>query len=185
MFVLLAGVSAYLYGVRRSPAERTRFLLTRGAFLVLLELTVIRLLWVPDPFYRFTLIQVIWAIGWSLIALALLSRAPRGVVFAVGALLVVGHNALDGVHAQRFGVLAPLWNVLHERARLEPATGHVVFISYPLLPWIGVVALSYALGPIAQFTPERRRAFCLRLGAALTLAFVVLRGSNLYGDPTP
>jgi len=185
VFVFCAGVAAYLYGEKRGAAERTRFLLSRGAFLVLLEVTLIRLLWIPDPFYRFTLLQVIWVIGWSMMALAALSHLPRGWLALVGGLLVVGHNAFDGVHAAHFGALAPLWNLLHERARLSLAPGHVVFVSYPLVPWLGVMALGYAFGPVIELSAEQRRALCFRLGIGLTLGFLALRGLNLYGDPTP
>ena len=185
VFVALAGTAAYLYGRRRTPAERTRFLLSRGAFLVLLELTVIRIMWVPDPFYRFTVLQVIWAIGWSMIVLAGLSHVPRSVVLGVGALLVVGHNAFDGVHAASFGALAPLWNVIHERAALHPLPGRTIFVSYPLVPWIGVMALGYAFGPVVELDAARRRGLCLRLGGALTLGFITLRALNVYGDPVP
>jgi uncharacterized membrane protein len=185
VFVLGAGVAAYLYGARHSVAQRTRFLLTRGAFLVLLELTLIRMLWIPDPLYHFTLLQVIWVLGWSMIALAGLSRAPRGMVAAVGALLVLGHNAFDGVHAERFGALAPLWNVLHERAMLTLAPGRSVLVSYPLVPWIGVMALGYALGPVIELAPERRRTLLVQWGAGLTLVFILLRAINRYGDPAP
>jgi uncharacterized membrane protein len=185
VFVALAGTAAYLYGRRRTPDERTRFLLTRGAFLVLLEVVVIRMGWIPDPFYRFTVLQVIWAIGWSMIVLAALCRAPRAVVLGVGALLVVGHNALDGVHATSLGALGPLWNILHERAALHPLPGRTVFVSYPLVPWIGVMALGYVFGPVVELAPAERRRLCLRLGGALTLGFVLLRALNVYGDPVP
>ncbi|HEV8550902.1 MAG TPA: heparan-alpha-glucosaminide N-acetyltransferase domain-containing protein [Polyangiaceae bacterium] len=185
VFVALAGTSAYLYGVRRSPKERSRFLLTRGLFLVALEVTVIRLLWIPDPLYHFTLLQVIWVIGWSFVVLAGLSRAPLGLVAAFGAILVLGHNALDGVHAKSFGALAPVWNVLHERARLTPAPGHAVYVSYPLVPWIGVMALGYAFGPVVRLPFAERRALSWKLGAALTLGFVLVRAVNGYGDPHP
>ena len=183
VFVLLAGTAAYLYGRTRTPAERSRFLLSRGLFLVVLELTVIRLMWVPDPFYHFTVLQVIWAIGWSMIVLAALCRAPRAVVIAVGAALVLGHNAFDGVHAKAFGAFGPLWSVLHERAALKPLPDRTFFVSYPLVPWIGVMALGYALGPVVEAPPERRRDFFLKLGGALTFAFFVLRSINHYGDP--
>jgi uncharacterized membrane protein len=183
VFVLLAGTAAYLYGRTRAPAERTRFLLSRGLFLVLLELTVIRLMWVPDPFYHFTVLQVIWAIGWSMIALAALCRAPRAVILAVGAALVLGHNAFDGVHAKAFGAFGPLWSVLHERAALKPLPDRTFFVSYPLVPWIGVMALGYALGPAVEAPAERRRDYFLKLGAVLTCAFFVLRAINHYGDP--
>jgi len=185
VFVLSAGIAAYLHGARQSPTAQLRFLLTRGAFLVLLELTVVRLLWVPEPFYRFTLLQVIWVLGWSMMALAVLSRAPRLVIVAVGVLPVVGHNMLDGVKAERFGALAALWNVLHEPAVLVLAPGHSVYVSYPLVPWVSVMALGYAFGPVFLLEPARRRRLCLGLGSALSLAFVALRACNGYGDPTP
>ena len=185
VFVLLAGTAAYLYGRTRSPGERTRFLLSRGLFLVVLELTVIRMMWVPDPFYHFTVLQVIWAIGWSLVVLAGLAYAPRPVIFGVGAVLVLGHNAFDGVHAREFGAFAPLWNVIHERAALKPWPDRTFFVSYPLVPWIGVMALGYAFGPIVERPPAWRRSFCLKLGLAFTLAFFVLRAVNHYGDPVP
>jgi len=185
VFVLLAGMAAYLYGAERSLHERSRFLVTRGLFLVLLEITLIRLLWFADPLYHFTLLQVIWVIGWSMVMLAAVSRLPRGAVFLFGAILVVGHNWLDGVHASSFGRLAPLWALVHERARFSPAPGHVVYVSYPLVPWVGVMALGYALGPLVQQPPERRQGSCLRLGLLLTLGFVLLRSLNCYGDPIP
>ncbi len=185
VFVLTAGVAAYLYGRKHSRSERTRFLLTRGLFLVMLEVTLIRLLWIPDPLYRFTLLQVIWVLGWSMVALAGLSLPPRSVVAAVGAALVHGHNALDGVRAASFGELAPLWNLLHERAVLSIAPGHSVFVSYPLVPWIGVMALGYALGPLFELPVERRRSLSVKLGVSLTLAFIALRALNGYGDPSP
>lgn len=184
-FVLLAGVAAYLYGKKHGTRARTRFLLTRGLFLVVLELTVVRILWIPDPFYHFTLLQVIWVLGWSMVVLAGLSRAPRAAIFLFGAVLVVGHNAVDGVKAESFGAWAPLWNLLHERGVLTLAPGRQVAVSYPLVPWVGVMALGYALGPVFGLKPRERRAWLVRLGVGAVTAFVLLRALNLYGDPTP
>jgi uncharacterized membrane protein len=185
VFVFLAGTAAHLYGVRRGAAERTRYLLSRGVFLVLLEITVLRLLWMPDLLYRFTLLQVIWAIGWSMLALAGLSLLPRWVCAGVGALLVGCHNALDNVHAAQLGSLGPLWSLLHERAILVPAPGHSVLVSYPLVPWIGVMALGYAFGPVVQRPQSQRGRICVGLGLSALVAFVLLRAANGYGDPTP
>lgn len=184
-FVLLAGTSAYLYGKKHGARARTRFLLTRGLLLVALELTVVRLLWIPDPFYHFTLLQVIWVLGWSMVALAALSRAPRAFIAAFGIVLVLGHNAFDSVKADSFGSWAPLWNLLHERATLTLAPGRLVAVSYPLVPWVGVMALGYALGPTFELEAWRRRASLVRLGAFACVAFVVLRALNVYGNPTP
>lgn len=185
VFVLLAGMAAYLYGSRKGDAARTHYLLSRGAFLVVLEVTVVRLLWVPDPFYHFTLIQVIWVLGWSMILLAGLSRLPRTVIWAFAVVTIGGHQLLDAVHAKELGAFAPFWNFLHERAQLVLAPGHKVYISYPLLPWPGVMALGYALGPLIQLESSERRRALLRVGAGLTLGFVLVRALNVYGDPHP
>jgi uncharacterized membrane protein len=184
-FVFFAGVAAHLHGRRRTPADNAHFLLTRGAFLVLLEITLIRVLWVPDPFYQFTLLQVIWAIGWSMVLLSTLTRLPRRAVLVFGALCVAGHNAFDHVHASQFGPFAPVWNLLHERAPLLLAPGHTVLVSYPLVPWVGVMALGYASGPLVELGLVQRRRLFLRIGGSLTLAFLVLRALNGYGDPHP
>lgn len=183
VFVFLAGASAWLHRSRHSPAESTRFLLGRGLFLVLLEVTVIRLCWIPDPTYSFTLVQVIWALGWSMAMLAFASRLPRGAVVALGAAIVLGHNLLDSVHAADLGVPPWLWAFVHERATIEPFPGKKVFFSYPVLPWFGVMALGYGFGAIVQRERAARVAWTRSAGLALTLLFFVARGLNGYGDP--
>jgi uncharacterized membrane protein len=185
VFIFLAGTAAYLYGRGRTPAERSRFLFTRGLWLVVLELTVIRLGWIPDPGYHITPLQVIWAIGWSMIALAALSRLPIPVLAGISALVVIGHDGLDGVHAATFGDLAWLWNVLHQSSELTLVPGHVLWVAYPLVPWIFVMALGFAFGTTVALPRDQRRALWLRTGAALVLAFFIVRGINLYGDPEP
>ena len=132
VFILAAGMAAYLYGAKHGAAERTRFLLTRGLFLVLLELTVIRLLWIPDPFYHFTLLQVIWVLGWSMIVLAALARAPAGC--GVGALRAWPNQSTAFTPTLR-GV-GSAWNLLHERAILTLA--RTLFSSPSARAWIGV-----------------------------------------------
>ena len=185
VFVFLAGVAAYLYGVRHGAAGTSRFLVLRGLWLVLLEITIVRLCWVPDPGYHFTVIQVIWALGWSMVALAGLSRLPLPAVGAVGATIVALHNLLDPIRSPMLGRFAPLWTFLHQQGMLRPAPGHMVFVSYPVLPWIGVMALGYTCGALYQRPADERRRWLWRLGLAATTAFVVLRAINRYGDPTP
>jgi uncharacterized membrane protein len=185
VFVLLAGTAAYLYGRSHTEGETRRFLLTRGLWMVFLELTVIRFGWVPDPFFRFTLIQVIWALGWSMIALAALSYLPLRAVVGIAVVMIAGHNLLDGVRGDLFGDWGWLWAVLHERRGLEPLPGRRVMISYPLIPWIGVMALGWGLGAIMVRPAAERQRWLLRLGVAATVAFFVLRGLNVYGDPAP
>jgi uncharacterized membrane protein len=185
MFVFLAGTSAYLYGRRHGREKVTSYLLTRGIWLVLLELTVVRLGWVPDIGYHFTVLQVIWAIGWSMIVLAALSRLPVLAVAAIGALIVAGHNMLDRFDHVDLGALQPLWVVLHARGMLEPLPNHQLFVSYPLLAWIGVIALGYVFGTLFDHPADERRRLTLRIGLATTIAFVVLRAINVYGDRAP
>ncbi|MFO0604185.1 MAG: heparan-alpha-glucosaminide N-acetyltransferase domain-containing protein [Polyangiales bacterium] len=183
VFVLLAGVSAYVGGASMRPAEASRLLLTRGLWLVVLELTVVRFGWLFNVDYRFSFVQVIWAIGWSMVALALLSRLGARACLALGAAMIAGHNLLDGVHADRLGGAGWLWHVLHQPGRLTPLEGHRVYVAYPLVPWVGVMAVGYGLGPWMERAPAERRQLILRAGAVLTAGFVSLRALNVYGDP--
>jgi uncharacterized membrane protein len=185
VFVLLAGVAACLFGMRNGPQRLSRFLLSRGLWLVILEVTVVRLCWIPDPGYHLTVIQVIWTLGWSMIVLAALSRLPWPAVAAIGGIIVAGHNLLDGIRARDLGGLGPLWTILHQQGVLEPAPGHRLFISYPILPWIGVMALGFCLGRIFTWPADQRRRFLIRVGGAASATFVVLRFINIYGDPKP
>jgi uncharacterized membrane protein len=185
VFVFLAGLSAYLYGRRHGSTALSRFLVTRGIWLVLLELTVVRMCWIPDPTYHFTVIQVIWALGWSMLALAALRALPLPAVAAVGAAIVGLHNLLDGIAPRALGAAAPLWTILHQPGVLEPVANHRLFISYPVLPWIGVMALGYCAGRLFEEPEADRRRWLIRIGAAAMAVFVVLRAINVYGDPKP
>ena len=153
VFVFLAGVSAFLYGARgRTTQELSRFLLTRGIWLVLIELTLVRLAWTFSFDLSYFFSQVIFAIGASMIALSALVFLPRGAIAAIALVLIAGHNLLDPIKAETFGAAAPVWNFLHEPAFLQ--FGSVKwFAVYPLIPWIGVMAAGYALGPV--FTLDR------------------------------
>lgn len=153
IFVFLAGISAFLYGARgRSRSEISRFLLTRGIWLVVIEMTVVRLGWTFSLTPDFLLFQVIWAIGASMIVLSGLIYLPRPAIAAFGLTLVLGHNLLDGIKAEDFGAAAWVWQFLHQPAMLQPTEGVTVFALYPLIPWVGVMALGYAVGPDAART---------------------------------
>jgi uncharacterized membrane protein len=184
VFVLLAGVSAQLYARKRGVDQARRFLLTRGLWLILLELTIVRFAWIPDPFYRFVLLQVIWVLGWAMLALAALSYLPVRAVVAIGAVIVVGHNLLDVLDRGNFGALEPLWNLVHERAMLKLGARRV-FVSYPLLPWVGVIALGYGLGTWYTRPADQRQRLLRLTGVTAMLGFVALRALNIYGDPQP
>ena len=182
-FILLAGVSAALYGAmrQRSTGEVARFLVSRGAWLVFIELTVVNFAW---SFNLRTLpnLQVIWAIGWSMVALSGLIWLPRTAIAAVGVAMIVTHNGLDGVQPL-LSEASPVWVLLHIPGPLTISGTPVAFVVYPLIPWIGVMALGYAIGPyFVGYNPERPKCL-LYIGALLTLIFVFLRLTNLYGDP--
>lgn len=184
VFFLLTGTGAYLALRRRSRSELSHFLVTRGLWLVFLEVVVVRFAWQFNLDYRLTMLTVLWALGWAMVVLGLLVHLPTWAVTAFGVLLVVGHNLLDGVTAASFGVFAPLWSVLHSPGFLVNSERVVVFVAYPLIPWIGVSAIGFGLGQVYKWTAERRRTLLLRLGVALCVGFVLLRATNLYGDPS-
>jgi uncharacterized membrane protein len=186
IFIFLAGVSAFLYGTRgRSTAELSRFLATRGFWLMVLEFTIVRLGWTFGIDLDHFVTQVIWAIGASMVVLAGLVWLPSAAVATIGIAMIAGHNLLDGIHAADLGQAGWIWSFLHEPGTVKLGAYSEIYALYPLIPWAGVMAAGYALGPaFAGDARERRRLF-LVLGAALTAGFVMLRLTNLYGDPAP
>ena len=185
-FVFLAGTGAFLSTRRgKTKKELSLFLLTRGLWLVLLELTLVRLGWFFNFDYHFVFVQVIWAIGWGMVVLAGLIFLPTRVIGALGLAMIALHNALDGVRSQDFGALRWLWAVLHEQNVLFPADGYMMLIAYPLVPWVGVMAAGYAFGEVLTLERERRRKILLGIGLAAVALFVGLRWLNVYGDPLP
>lgn len=183
-FMFCAGLGACFRLERGgSLAGLSRFLWTRGLWLIVLELSVVRLGFFFNFDYDMVFLLVFWALGMCMIALALLVRLPHRALLIVSAGVIVLHNLADGIPAARFGPLAWVWQVLHEQALLVRSPA--VVVAYPLVPWIFVMAAGFCLGRVYQLPLERRRPLLIRLGCALTLAFLVLRGLNLYGDPRP
>jgi uncharacterized membrane protein len=184
-FILLAGLSAFLYGRERSVQELSRFLLIRGSWLILIDLTLIKFGWSFDvDLYRLT-VGVIFVIGASMVVLAALIWLSRWVIAGVAFIMLGGHNLLDGVRADQFGGGSWAWHVLHEPGLVPLGDGANLYVLYPLVPWIGVMAAGYLLGPVMQLEGKARQRVLFRLGAAVTLGFIVLRATNLYGDPAP
>ena len=144
-----------------------------------------RLGWSFDLHFNYFVAQVIFAIGVSMVALSAIVHLPRGAIAAIGLAMIAGHNALDGIKAGHLGAAAPLWNLLHQPGLFDIAPGVKFFVLYPLIPWIGVMAAGYALGPVFTQGRAARVQQLFMLGAAVTLGFVVLRATNLYGDPAP
>lgn len=180
-FVLLAGVSAWLQREARGMGARelARFLVSRGAWLVVLELAVVNPSWDFD-FGGFTFLQVIWAIGCGMIVLGGLVLGPRWLPLAFGLVVVLGHNLLDPIVPADLGRAAPLWTLLHESG---PTWGGI-YAAYPLLPWLGVIALGYGVAPWLAGARRVDRRIVLA-GALMCLAFVALRLGNGYGNEQP
>ena len=177
VFFLLTGTGACLALRKRTVGELSRFLFTRGLWLIVVELVVLRCLGYQfNVDYRVTMLLVLWALGWSMIALSALVHLPVWAVTAFGLVMIAGHNLFDGIRPTT-AILA----VLHGPGFVINGP-HVVFASYPLIPWIGVTAAGFGLGRIYDWAPERRRRFLLRAGVLVSAAFVVLRGLNVYGD---
>jgi uncharacterized membrane protein len=179
VFFLLTGTGAYLSLRRRSRGELSRFLLTRGLWLIFLEMVVVRCLaYQFNVDYRVTMLLVLWALGWAMILLAALVHLPVSVTAAIGVVMIAGHNLFDTVRSAN-----PLWSILHSPGFVVNTPDHVVFVAYPLIPWVGVTAVGYGLGQIYSWDAARRRALLLRLGVGLSLAFLAIRAINVYGDP--
>jgi uncharacterized membrane protein len=179
VFFLLTGTGAFLSLRKRTKPELSRFLFTRGLWLIFLDLVLFRCLAVQFNFdYHVTVITVLWALGWAMIVLAALVHLPPSIVTAFGVVMIATHNLLDSIKSTN-----PFWSILHSPNVIFSSPGHTVFLAYPLVPWVGVTAAGYGLGQIYAWTPARRQAFLLRLGIALTIGFVILRAINIYGDP--
>ncbi|MEH2420617.1 MAG: heparan-alpha-glucosaminide N-acetyltransferase domain-containing protein [Nostoc sp.] len=186
-FIFLAGVAVYLYFRRRpqSKQELSRYLIIRGLWLVFLELTVVHFGWLFDPTYSFLAAGVLWALSWSMVVLAALIRMPIPLIAALGILLIGGHNLFDNIHVEQLGRWGWLWAVLHEPKMFTPFPHKNFFISYPLIPWIGVMATGYTFGTVFKLEKASRQQLLRRLGLGLIAGFVVLRTLNIYGDPYP
>ncbi|MGG5240408.1 DUF1624 domain-containing protein [Pseudomonas lurida] len=185
VFVLLTGLSAWLYGQKyQGRRDVSAFLFKRGLFLIVLEFTLVNFAWTfqlpPSVIYM----QVIWAIGVSMLALAVLVWLPRAVLIALALVIMGGHNVLDGLHVQASSALQIPWTILHERSWIDVGDSLRLRTTYPVLPWIGVIALGYGLGPwfAKGIQPTVRQWYLLLAGVGALVGFVVLRAANGYGE---
>ena len=192
-FVFLAGTSAGLMGSRRRPTELASFLLTRGLWLIVLEVLVISVTWSFAPTgiselggRTYIALQVIWVIGASMVVLAGAQFLGRRACLAIGVAILLGHNLLDAVWpaASTTGSTAPLWAVLHAR-QLYDVGPFAIYFSYPLLPWIGVMLVGYGASDLFELPAKLRNERLLRIGMGLVIAFILIRALNVYGDPHP
>jgi len=186
VFMFLAGLSAYLYGAKRSRKELSFFLFTRGLWLALAELFIVTFGWTFNPFYPVFILQVIWAFGICMMVLSVLIYLNRRLLLLIGILLIAAHNQLDGIHVGGNGAGAIFWSFLHDPRFFS--FGHFsFFVVYPILPWIGIIVIGYCFGPLysPEYDPAKRKRMLLSLGLGAILLFIALRFSNVYGDPRP
>jgi uncharacterized membrane protein len=187
IFVFLAGTAAYLHGEKLGSTKAlAKFLVVRGALLIALELTVIRLFWTFNfDFANYILAGVIWVIGWSMVALAALVFLPAAVVGAFGVAMIFAHNLADIFIRPHLESLqgSTLWSIGYFAFEIGGTDPLVVL--YSLVPWIGVMAAGYGFGALFRLEPARRRRLFIRVGAAAVVLFIALRLLNVYGDPSP
>jgi uncharacterized membrane protein len=188
-FLLLAGAGAYLAGRRKARAELSWFLVTRGLWLVVLELTIIRFCWTQNVDYRDVPAAVIWTIGWCMVLLGGLVYLPTPVVTGIGIILITQHNLADGIRARDAAALwpplGPLWSVLHSTEPVKLTGYSTLYPAYVILPWLGVMCAGYGLGALLALDRPWRRRWLLGLGLLLVVDFLYVRGMNGFGDPRP
>ena len=183
VFVFLAGISAYLTGRKKSRRELSFFLWTRGVWLILIELFIISLFRTFNPSYIFNNLQVIWAIGVSMIVLSAIIYTNRQFILFTGIVLIAAHNLLDTVHVPGNGMGSILWSLLHDPGSFRFGR-FILSVRYPALPWIGIMLVGYYLGGLYApgFNPVKRKNLLLSLGIGAMILFIMLRSGNFYGD---
>ena len=187
VFVFLAGTSAYLYGIKKSKKSLFIFLFSRGIWLIIYEIFLNNFLWQFDLTYKFIVLQVIWAIGFSMICLSFISFLRIRLILSISLIIVAGHNMLDFITFDGDNLKSIVWYLLHQRHRIALIEGHVFGVFYPVLPWIGVISLGYCFGKFYEkgFDQGIRKKWLLTMGISSILLFIILRTANVYGDLVP
>ena len=187
VFVFLTGTSAFLYGLNKTKTSQVAwYLFTRGIWLVFAELTIINFAWTFDTTFSFRILQIMWAIGVSMILLSALVFLPTKIIFALGLIIIFGHNLLDPIEVNGISTWDLVWYTLHQPNTLF-LQNTLVSLVYPVLPWLGVMALGYGFGMFyaREYFSESRKRWSLGIGLGAVLLFLALRGFNLYGEPRP
>ncbi|MRS62746.1 DUF1624 domain-containing protein [Larkinella terrae] len=179
-FSFLAGLSAYFSGRRKTKSELSGFLLKRGLWLVFLEVTVIAFAWYFDVQFRNIDLAVIWCLGISMIFLAAFVYLPKNLILILSCLMICGHNLLDTVHFEGNA----WWSIVHELSSVKLSETHTLNIVYPIVPWIGVMALGYYFGNFYNASINRKKLFNA-IGISALVLFVLIRSTNVYGDLAP
>lgn len=180
-FSFLAGMSAFMVGRRKSKRELSGFLFKRGLWLVFIELTVVNFAWYFDVQFRSPGLLTIWALGISMIVLAALIYLPRKAILWFSLIVIAGHNLLDTIHFKGNA----FWSMLHEFGVFPISKGYLFIVAYPIIPWIAVMSLGYYFGGFynSDIAPEKRRKLFNVIGLVALALFVLLRFTNVYGDP--
>jgi uncharacterized membrane protein len=186
-FIFLAGVSTYFVAQKKTQNDTSFFLLTRGIWLVFLQLTIIRFAWNFDPLFHYNSNTIISTIGICMIILSWLIYLRIKTIFFIGIVMVVGHNLLDGISFGEGTLADVLWSFLHVQKSFDLGNGYSFTFLYPIIPWAGVMALGYCFGVLynSDYTSYTRKAVLSQLGIICLIIFFTLRTSNVYGDPAP
>lgn len=185
VFVFLSGTSAFLsQGRGKTKKEATFQLFTRGLWLILIEVTVNRFGWFFNVNYSFAVLQVIWVLGCSMVFLSAMVWLPHPLILTIGLVIVFGHDSLDGIKSASLGNNSALWLLLHEQGPIKYGNSNVLFVFYPLIPWIGLMSLGYCFGAIFKMPEVIRNKWLYGIGIAAILLFIVIRSINIYGDPS-
>lgn len=182
-FSFLAGMSAFMMGRRKDKIGLSRFLLSRGIWLIIIEMTIVNFAWFFDVGFRSIGLLTIWSLGVSMVALAALVHLPKTVILLFSCILIFGHNLLDNIHFNG----SMLWGMLHKQIFYPLPGNRQLLIGYPVIPWIAVMALGYYFGSFynpAVGRSNRRFVFNI-IGVSSIVLFVLLRFMNWYGDPVP
>ena len=184
VFVFLSGTSAYLQSARKSKKELSIFLITRGLWLILAEITIVNLIFSFDISFSTIALEVIWAIGISMVILGLVIWLPFEIILTLGLLIVLGHNALDFYERKQITPFSAGYNLIHRVGFHQFLGNHLLMILYPFLPWTGLMMLGYCLGKVLRNdNAAYRKRFLVIAGLSTIALFIVLRAINIYGDP--
>ena len=183
-FVFLCGLSAWLQGRRKSKKELSLFLIKRGLWLIIADLLIMSFAFTADIHYSLFVLETLWSIGISMVILGLVIRLPFNVIFALGLIIVFGHNLID--FAERTADAVPIWwRLLHRTGMIPLWDGHILLVLYPFLAWTGLMFLGYCCGKLftdMDFQQRKKVLLCTGIGAILF--FIALRAANFYGDPS-
>jgi len=183
IFAFLAGASAFLNGVKKTKKELSFFLFTRGLWLVLAEITLITFGWTFNPIFPDLILQVIWALGFSMMVLSVMIFLPLRLILITGLILIAGHNLLDNIHAAGNTPSDFLFAALHEQ-HLFPGHPFTIMLGYPVLPWIGIMLTGYGFGQlyVPTFDAAKRKKWLIYMGSGAIILFIIIRFINVYGD---